>query len=137
MHRDIEAIQEEIQTKSAFVGRLLDEMELGDLIALLAECRAEDAQSASVLEAYLDRTQGEAWRDAAARGGAGAGPRAPSGGAMSPDEAYGILGLEAGASRAEIHEAHRSLMQKVHPDHGGSNYLAAKINQAKALLLGE
>ena len=114
----------------------LEDLELGDLIALWAECRGEDAQSAAVLEAYLDRTQGEAWREAAAQGGAG--PRAPAGaGAMSQDEACDILGLEPGAGRAAIHEAHRRLMQKVHPDHGGSNYLAAKINQAKALLLGE
>jgi len=123
-------------TEGRFAGRALDELELDDLIALWAECRAEDAQSAAVLEAYLDRTQGEAWREAAAEGGAG--PRAPAGaGAMSQEEACNILGLEPGASRAAIREAHRRLMQKVHPDHGGSNYLAAKINQAKALLLGE
>ena len=123
-------------TEGRFAGRALDELELDDLIALWAECRAEDAQSAAVLEAYLDRTQGEAWREAAAEGGAG--PRAPAdAGAMSQEEACNILGLEPGASRAAIREAHRRLMQKVHPDHGGSNYLAAKINQAKALLLGE
>ncbi len=121
-----------------FAGRMLEDLELDDLIALWAECRTEDAQSAAVLEAYLDRTQGEAWREAAARGGAGAGPRAPgAAGAMSRQEACEILGLEPGASRKAIHDAHRRLMQKVHPDHGGSNYLAAKINQAKALLLGE
>jgi hypothetical protein len=121
-----------------FAGRMLEDLELDDLIALWAECRAEDAQSAAVLEAYLDRTQGEAWREAAARGGAGAGPRAPgAAGAMSREEACEILGLEPGASRKAVHDAHRRLMQKVHPDHGGSNYLAAKINQAKALLLGE
>ena len=125
-----------------FAGRMLEDLELGDLIALWAECRAEDAQSAAVLEAYLDRTQGEAWREAAARGGAdgqgGAGPRAPgAAGAMSREEAHEILGLEPGAGRKAVHDAHRRLMQKVHPDHGGSNYLAAKINQAKALLLGE
>jgi hypothetical protein len=124
-------------TQGRFAGRLLDDLELDDLIALWAECRAEDAQSAAVLEAFLDRTQGEAWREAAAQGGAGAGPRAPRGGAMSAEEAYEILGLEPGAGRKAIHEAHRRLMQKVHPDHGGSNYLAAKINQAKALLLGD
>ncbi len=122
-------------TGGRFAGRALEELELDDLIALWAECRAEDAQSAAVLEAYLDRTQGEAWREATAQGGAG--PRAPaSAGAMSQEEACDILGLEPGASRAAIHEAHRRLMQKVHPDHGGSNYLAAKINRAKELLLG-
>ncbi len=120
-----------------FAGRMLDDLELDDLVALWAECRAADAQSAAVLESYLDRTQGETWREAAARGGA-AGPRAPgAAGAMSREEACEILGLEPGAGRQAVHDAHRRLMQKVHPDHGGSNYLAAKINQAKALLLGE
>jgi hypothetical protein len=123
-----------------FHGRALEDLGIEELVDLWAECRAEDAQSAAVLEAYLDRTQGEVWREAAQRdyGGAGAGPRPPSGqGAMTMEEAYEILGLEPGASPEEIHEAHRRLMQKIHPDHGGSNYLAAKINQAKARLLGE
>ena len=120
-----------------FAGRRLDELELDELIELWRECQAADRQSAAVLEAYLDRSQGEAWRDAAgaAAGGEGAGAGG-DGGAMSQDEAYSILGLEPGASKDEVREAHRRLMQKVHPDHGGSNYLAAKINQAKDLLLG-
>ncbi len=123
-----------------FRGRALEDLGIEELVDLWTECRAEDAQSAAVLEAYLDRTQGEAWREATQRdyGGAGAGSRPPSGqGAMSQEEAHEILGLEPGASPEEIHEAHRRLMQKIHPDHGGSNYLAAKINQAKARLLGE
>ncbi len=123
-----------------FRGRALEDLGIEELVDLWAECRAEDAQSAAVLEAYLDRTHGEAWREAAERdyGGAGAGPRPPSGeGAMSQEEAYEILGLEPGASPEETREAHRRLKQKIHPDHGGSNYLAAKINQAKARLLGE
>ncbi|MFQ6016598.1 MAG: DnaJ domain-containing protein [Kiloniellaceae bacterium] len=116
-------------------GRRLGQLSLDELLELWRECQGADAQSAAVLEAYLDRTQGEAWRAAA---GAGAGDRAaaPGGGAMARDEAYHILGLEPGASDAEILEAHRRLMQKIHPDHGGSNYLAAKINQAKETLLG-
>lgn len=117
-----------------FRGRRLDELGLDDLVALWRECRAVDAQSAAVLEAYLDRTQGEGWRQAA---GTGPGPgSAGTGTGMSREEAYEILGLDPGAGSRDIREAHRRLMQQVHPDHGGSNYLAAKINQAKDLLLG-
>jgi hypothetical protein len=115
-----------------FQGRRLSELEHGDLLDLLAVCRAEDAQSASVLEAYLDRAHGDAWREAFH----GRGPEhggEPS--YMTEAEAREILGVEAGASREDIIEAHRRLMQKNHPDRGGSTYLAAKINQAKEVLL--
>ena len=121
-------------------GRSLSELGMEDLIGLWRECRAQDAQSASVIEAYLDRLHGAAWREAA-----GAGAEAGEGGAggsqggaapMTREEAYEILGLAEGAGPEDIRAAHRRLMQKLHPDHGGSNYLAAKINQAKDLLLG-
>lgn len=124
--------------EGAFAGRRLDELDQAELIALWRECRAADAQSAAVLEAYLDRTLEEDWR-AAAGAGAGAGGKEGAEGeaAMSKKDAYDILGLEPGASDEQIREAHRRLMQKFHPDHGGSNYLASKINRAKELLLGE
>lgn len=113
-----------------FKGRGLAELSLPELLMLHAECQAEDAQSLALLETYLDRAHGDAWREAAT-GGDQSGKAA----SMTREEAYEILGLDKGADENEIREAHRRLMQKIHPDHGGSNYLAAKINQAKDLLL--
>lgn len=66
--------------------------------------------------------------------GAGGSPARGKSGTMTPDEALDMLGLEAGASDEEINEAHRSLMQKLHPDHGGTDYLAAKLNEAREIL---
>ncbi len=122
--------------RGSFEGARLDDLGLSDLLLLWQECRSEDPQSAAVLEAYLDRQHGETWRDAAEErfGGAGA-SRPADGGAMSQEEALEILGLEKDPGEADIIEAHRRLMQKVHPDLGGSNYLASKINEAKDLLL--
>lgn len=128
-----------------FRGRRLSELQPADLSELLRECRVEDEQSATVLEAYLDRTFGASWRTGEEPGGgAGAGDRQGGGrsspwsaGSMTRDEAFEILGLEPGATKEAIKEAHLTLMKKNHPDQGGSNYLATKINQAKELLLGE
>ena len=57
-------------------------------------------------------------------------------GKMTVAEAREILGVKADASREEIIKAHRRMMQKVHPDRGGTDYLAAQLNQAKDTLLG-
>lgn len=115
-------------------GSRLSELSVEALLDLLAECRVNDADSAQLLEAYLERARPD-WREKAGE----APPRreAPaSTTAMTREEAYRILGLETGADEAAIRDAHRRLMMKMHPDMGGSDYIAAKINQAKDLLLG-
>ncbi len=116
-----------------FQGRLLSQMTLDQLVALLDECAAEDGDSVALLETYLDRAHGDAWRERQTAPGT---PPPPSSGEMTRDEAYEILGLEPGADAQAVIEAHRRLMQKLHPDRGGSTWLAAKLNQAKDLLLG-
>lgn len=119
--------------QGAWKGRRLSELSVDSLLDLLAECRVSDPDSAQLVEAYLERARPE-WREKA--GGPQARPEAPTSAAMSREEAYRILGLEPGADEAAVREAHRRLMMKLHPDMGGSSYLAAKINQAKDLLLG-
>ena len=116
------------------VGRSLDDLDETQLMKLAATVGAA-GDSASLLEAYLDRRI-PGWRenvegDRTARTGstADAGP-------MTDKEAYEVLGLLPGAAKAEIRAAHRRLMKAVHPDQGGSTFLAAKINQAKDRLLG-
>ncbi|MCA0320162.1 MAG: molecular chaperone DnaJ [Proteobacteria bacterium] len=116
-----------------FAGRTLDGLADADLLQLHEECRG-DGDSARVLEAYLDRRLGADWRTARARDEAPP-PRGPRTD-MSRDEALAVLGLAEGASPEEIKAAHRRLIQRVHPDVGGSADLAARINRAKDILLG-
>jgi hypothetical protein len=124
--------------EGSYEGAQLEDLELEDLIALWREARAEDAQSAAVLEAYLDKLHGDAWREAPGDQGAGAqAGAAPGDGPMGEEEALEILGLSKGASNDEVRRAYRDLMQKLHPDHGGSNWFAAKLNEAKRVLTGE
>lgn len=120
--------------KGCFAGRRFEDLGPGELVILLSECRTDDAQAAAILEAFLDRSH-PGWRDGAAQGEGVASGSSPPGG-MSRAEAYAVLGLEPGADAATIRKAHRTLIQKLHPDQGGSTYLAAKINRAKDILLG-
>lgn len=117
-----------------FAGRKLSSLDLDELLSLLAECARADHQSLHLLEAYLDRGPHADWRDRMDARERGAGSSGH--GKMSREEAREILGVAAGATADEIKEAHRRLMQVNHPDHGGSTFLAAKINLAKEVLLG-
>ncbi|MGZ5875134.1 MAG: DnaJ domain-containing protein [Bradyrhizobium sp.] len=114
-----------------YVGHSLGEF---DLLQLLAMISGFDAESVSLLESYLDR-RFPAWRQDAQENTAGGQSRPAAGGKMTDEEAYQILGLQPGAGRDEISRAHRSLMKKLHPDQGGTTYLAARVNQAKDTLL--
>ncbi len=115
-----------------FAGRDLHTMTMEELVDLHQECREEDRDSAALLEAYLDRVHGDQWRTDRRSERSRAGVRTE----ITKDEAYQVLGLRPGASREAVIQAHRRLMQKLHPDRGGSDYLAAEINRAKEILLG-
>ncbi len=118
----------------AFAGRDLDSLSLEEIAALMRECLAGDPEGARLLEAYLDRrTPG--WRENAERDRDPGQGRAPGAGAMAQQEAYEILGLQPGAGEEAIREAHRTLMKRIHPDAGGTSGLAARVNQAKDVLL--
>jgi hypothetical protein len=116
-------------------GRVLGTMNLAELVALYREL-AGDFESRQLLEAYLD-SRFPVWRqNAKANNGDGLGG-APGSGAMTKEEAYKVLGLETGAAAADVRKAHRRLMQRLHPDLGGSSFLAARINEAKDVLLSD
>jgi len=111
-------------------GTQLNALDVETLVGLLADI---DEESRALLAAYLDRRD-SSWREHAEADpapGRGSAPRGP----MTHEEAYQILGLQPGAKAEDIVGAHRALMKKLHPDLGGTNYLAARVNEAKDTLL--
>jgi DnaJ domain len=111
-------------------GVMLDALEVPVLISSLPQI---DEESRALLAAYLDRRE-PSWREYA-EGDPAAGRSTPPGGKMTDEEAYQILGVQPGATAEQIGRAHRTLMKKLHPDQGGSTYLAARVNEAKDVLL--
>lgn len=118
--------------KGFFAGRSIETLRPVELAHLWQDCRFTDPQSAQLVEAYLDRIH-PTWRDDLARAEA-ATPKGEDG-RMTREEALEILGLDDNPDAEAIRRAHRELMMKLHPDRGGSTYLAAKVNEAKDVLL--
>lgn len=124
---------------------MLSELTLSDLVSLYSEVEPLDRKSADLLEAYIDRAHGTDWRGygsdtgthEGAAGGSNDSGRSSSSGNMSRGEALSVLGLQEGCTSNDIREAHRRMMKSAHPDAGGSDYLAAKVNEAKDVLLGK
>ena len=114
-----------------FKGQTLDQLNQSKLMELLDECLAVGGQSPHLLQAYLDTTHPE-WRQNYHGQSANSSNKTVG---MDEAEALAILGLFKGAKDKQIISAHRNLMKQYHPDLGGSDYLAAKINEAKELLL--
>ncbi|WP_029355194.1 DnaJ domain-containing protein [Bosea sp. 117] len=114
-----------------FAGAELDALDLASLARLHTGL---DGESRQLLEAYLDR-RSPGWREDVQGDTGRRSAGAPGSGAMTEEEAYQVLGLQPGAGRDDIVKAHRNLMKKLHPDQGGSTYLATRVNQAKDILL--
>jgi len=114
-----------------YAGYALDALDPQTLIGLIAEI---DNDSCQLLMAYLDRREPR-WREHAQSDAGARQASSAARGKMTEEEAYQILGLQPGAGAQEIGRAHRSLMKKLHPDQGGSTYLAARVNEAKDILL--
>ncbi|MSO74014.1 MAG: molecular chaperone DnaJ [Alphaproteobacteria bacterium] len=128
-----------------FAGRELGSLGLDDLLVLRSECETADPPSVRLVESYLDRMFGTDWRSHQSTTGrsenaAGSGhtpPESAAGRGMARAEAFELLGLAEGADREAVLSAWRRLIKLNHPDHGGSKYIAAKLNEAKRVLLGE
>ncbi|MGQ9425284.1 hypothetical protein ACXYTJ_05900 [Gilvimarinus sp. F26214L] len=115
-----------------FAGKTLSELNRSQFEELMAFYRAEqDADSLNLLQAFAQQNRGGYGFE---NGGSG---DATSRSGMSRREALEILGLDEGAKEADVLAAHKKLMQRLHPDRGGSNYLAAKVNQAKDFLISK
>ncbi len=119
-----------------YSGQSLDELSLQQVLEVFAYCRTRDTESTELLATYLDRRFGDEWRaDVESQQSEYSTESRSHNGEMTSQEALAVLGLPKEANKEDIIQAHRKLMQKLHPDRGGSDYLAAKVNQAKAVLL--
>ena len=117
--------------KGAFTSRSLHSLNLAELQQFYADCRQHDPEAMRLLDAYIQRERAEEWQPSDTEGQR---PADDSDDLLTAD-AWQILGLAPGASRRDIIDTHHRLMSKLHPDKGGSDYLASQINRARDLLL--
>ncbi|MAL79848.1 MAG: hypothetical protein CMN55_12180 [Sneathiella sp.] len=122
--------------QGAFEGLKLSSLSRSEIDALYREAK-DDARTIAILESFISRKYGEDFSDAEAEDDKDNrnSQRAGANGGMTRTEALAILELTETASIADIKAAHRRLMKKFHPDHNGSDYMAAKLNEAKDFLL--
>ena len=130
-------------TAGSLAGRRLAEVSTEELRELMERAARDDPASAESIEVYLERERGIAVERPSPRPGPqgrdGADRRVPGRGRpspMDPQEARAVLGIDPGAGPEEVRAAHKRLIQRLHPDRGGTDYLAAKVNEAKDTLLG-
>jgi len=132
MHLDHDSgvLQGEV-LQGEFSGWRLADMDRRQLEQFMAYCKREDHDSLQLLDSYWQqRFPGEAFA------GGHAGTPASDSHAMGRAEALAVLGLQEGAKEEDIIAAHRTLIQKLHPDRDGNDYLAGQINRARDVLLG-
>lgn len=118
-----------------FAQRELDSLSASELKTLYQYCSENDGEALRLLQTYIQRHRASEWGDQSSQGSQGA--SAPSNTSMTTEEAKQVLGLEGTLSRENVTAAHRSLMGQFHPDKGGSDYLATKINMAREILIKE
>ncbi|WP_157736200.1 molecular chaperone DnaJ [Granulosicoccus antarcticus] len=117
-----------------YVGKQLSQLNLSELKSVYTYCQQNDMEALRLIQTYASRARPDEWSEPD-NSDSGSSRQPTSDTVMTVDEARQILGLETSARKQDIVQAHRSLMSRLHPDKGGSNYLAAKINAAKQCLL--
>ena len=116
-----------------YAQRELDSLTVAELKALYQYCSEKDAEALRLLQTYIQRQRASEWSDQS--GPDPHGTNTPTTSSMTVEEAKQVLGLDEDISRKSVTAAHRSLMGQFHPDKGGSDYLATKINMAREILL--
>jgi len=119
-----------IVLEGRYQGEKLQSMSIAQLSELMQEYQQQDGESAALLMAYMQRMHPE-WKPDNEQ----ASQYTADSSAMTEQQARDVLGVSDSATKAEIIKAHKCLMQKLHPDRGGSDYLAVQINKAKEVLL--